>query len=51
MPNMLELVEKAIICLDQTNVRTSYYGRLPLVAKLMGSFPKAQTLLKKKLKK
>ena len=51
LSRMLELLEKAIICIGQANVHLNYFRRLPLVAKLMGSFGKAQKLLKKNRKR
>ena len=51
LPILLEWLQKAVVCIGQTNVHINYYRRLPLVAKLLGSFNKAQSLLKKKSKK
>ena len=51
LPHMLELLENAIICIGQAYMHLNYFRRLTLVAKLMGSFGKAQKLLKKKSKK
>ena len=51
LPFLISFIEKAIICLGQTNVHLNYYRRLPIVTKLMGNPRKAQSLLKKNSKK